>query len=323
MPTPAFLFPELDRVPSSGSLSDRRRTAAAIFTDLAQRPLAQDDRQSDVAPPAGARHRRKPRRDGWRAVESSIARLAGERFRGWRVRPEAAHGDDRVVEGVSDASRASSRRAAARVCVPRPGDQAPDGGAVRRRHRRDHRRLERVSAPYPTASGRAQFLQGRRPDAIHANGKRPRARWRARSAGRFATRYSRRATRPRRRFRRSNWSTANGWRTGCFGAPETCWGNCLLRRRLSSSRRSIRAADELGHRRQARTAPALFDVDVSGASRLWLIVQNANSTAVDKAEAVWARGEFVGSDGAITPLTVSDAARRIGTASRVRPRRSR
>ena len=31
--TPAFLFPELDRVPPSGSLADRRRTAAAIFTD--------------------------------------------------------------------------------------------------------------------------------------------------------------------------------------------------------------------------------------------------------------------------------------------------
>src|SRR5207244_3934114 len=31
--TPAFLFPELNRVPPSGSLADRRSTAAAIFTD--------------------------------------------------------------------------------------------------------------------------------------------------------------------------------------------------------------------------------------------------------------------------------------------------
>ena len=31
--TPAFLFPELNRVPPSASLPDRRRTAAAIFTD--------------------------------------------------------------------------------------------------------------------------------------------------------------------------------------------------------------------------------------------------------------------------------------------------
>jgi hypothetical protein len=49
--------------------------------------------------------------------------------------------------------------------------------------------------------------------------------------------------------------------------------------------------------------PEAFDVNVSGATRLWLIVQDANSTAVDKAEAVWAMGELVGKDGAVTPLT--------------------
>ena len=54
---------------------------------------------------------------------------------------------------------------------------------------------------------------------------------------------------------------------------------------------------------QSRTAPAPFDVDISGASRLWLIVQDANSTAVDKAEAVWAQAEFVGKNGTLTPLT--------------------
>jgi hypothetical protein len=51
-----------------------------------------------------------------------------------------------------------------------------------------------------------------------------------------------------------------------------------------------------------RIAPAPFDVDVSGATRLWLIVQDADSTAIDKADAVWARGELVGADGAVTPL---------------------
>jgi len=53
----------------------------------------------------------------------------------------------------------------------------------------------------------------------------------------------------------------------------------------------------------SRIARASFDVDVSGATRLWLIVQDANSTAADKAEAAWARGELVGSNGAMTPLT--------------------
>jgi hypothetical protein len=52
-----------------------------------------------------------------------------------------------------------------------------------------------------------------------------------------------------------------------------------------------------------RIAPAPFDIDVSGATRLWFIVQDANSTAVDKAEAAWARAELVGRNDAVTPLT--------------------
>jgi hypothetical protein len=51
-----------------------------------------------------------------------------------------------------------------------------------------------------------------------------------------------------------------------------------------------------------RIAPAPFDIDVSNAKRLWFIVQDANSTAVDKAQAVWARGELVGANSAVTPL---------------------
>jgi hypothetical protein len=47
-----------------------------------------------------------------------------------------------------------------------------------------------------------------------------------------------------------------------------------------------------------------FDVDVSKATRLWLIVQDANSTAIDKAAPVWAQAEFVGPGDKITPLSV-------------------
>ena len=186
--------------------------------------------------------------------------MAGERFRGWRVRSEAAHGDDRDLEGVSDAGRASSRRAAARIVFRGPevrrltAEQFGDAiGAITGDWN--------VYQPLPRRRWPGQLLRGRRPDAIHANGKRPPTRWRARSVDRFGTRYSRRALRLRRRFRRSNWSTENGWRTGCFGAPETCWGNCLLRRRLSSSRRSIRAADEPGHRpRRERLLPCSISI---------------------------------------------------------------
>jgi hypothetical protein len=45
-----------------------------------------------------------------------------------------------------------------------------------------------------------------------------------------------------------------------------------------------------------------FDVDVSRTRRVWLIVQDANSTAIDKAEAVWAGAQFVAANGTVTPL---------------------
>jgi hypothetical protein len=47
---------------------------------------------------------------------------------------------------------------------------------------------------------------------------------------------------------------------------------------------------------------AAFDVDVSKAKRVWLIVRDANSTAIDKAEAAWADAQFVAADGTPTPL---------------------
>ncbi len=74
---------------------------------------------------------------------------------------------------------------------------------------------------------------------------------------------------------------------------------------------------------QSRTAPSPFDVDVSRASRVWLIVQNANSTAVYKAEAAWARAEFVGRNGETTPMVGSDATRRIRASPGIGPLRVR
>jgi hypothetical protein len=52
-----------------------------------------------------------------------------------------------------------------------------------------------------------------------------------------------------------------------------------------------------------RVAAVPFDVGVSGATRLWLVAQDANSTAVDKAEAVWADAALIGVDGVATPLS--------------------
>jgi Protein of unknown function (DUF1549)/Protein of unknown function (DUF1553)/Planctomycete cytochrome C len=63
-------------------------------------------------------------------------------------------------------------------------------------------------------------------------------------------------------------------------------------------------------------APASFDLDVTNATTLWLIVQDTGSTAIDKAEAVWADAAFIGPNG-ITPLSalapVDAAGLRAGT----------
>jgi hypothetical protein len=67
----------------------------------------------------------------------------------------------------------------------------------------------------------------------------------------------------------------------------------------------VTAINARGGRAPGNVAPperTPFDVDVSKATRLWLIVQDANSTAIDKAAPVWAQAEFVGPGDRITPL---------------------
>src|SRR5262249_48977199 len=61
--------------------------------------------------------------------------------------------------------------------------------------------------------------------------------------------------------------------------------------------------DRLGSTNPRPVVTAAFDVDVSKAKRLWLIVQDANSTAIDKAGAVWAGAQFVAANGTVTPLS--------------------
>jgi len=49
-------------------------------------------------------------------------------------------------------------------------------------------------------------------------------------------------------------------------------------------------------------APAKFEIDVSGARTLWLIVQETGSNAPDVVRPAWLQAEFSGADGAITSL---------------------
>jgi hypothetical protein len=62
------------------------------------------------------------------------------------------------------------------------------------------------------------------------------------------------------------------------------------------------AAVRTGSQTPGGAPPARFDIDISNAKKLWLIVQDAGSTAPDKAEPVWANAEFAGPHGT-TPLS--------------------
>jgi hypothetical protein len=50
-------------------------------------------------------------------------------------------------------------------------------------------------------------------------------------------------------------------------------------------------------------APIPFDIDISKAGKLWLIVQDVDSYEPEKVEAVWAQTELVGPDEAVTKLS--------------------
>jgi len=297
--TPAFLFPELNRPPSSSSLADRRRTAAAIFTD--------------------SRNGRLPRT----LVNRIWHRLLG---RGFVANPDEMDGvpwnpaaldwlASDFVDGGYDLKRLMativSSKAYQMRAVPRVGEQAPAyvfrGPEIRRLT------AEQFGDAIAAITGDWNVYQ---PPALPG----------APPAGPPPGRYTREWQTPAsslaralgRPIRDQVFSSRNTVAT-TVQALELVNGERLanwLRRGARNmlgelpppptalflmpiNSRGARAATPP----QSRTAPAQFDVDIAGASRVWLIVQNANSTAVDKAEAAWARAEFVAANGTATPMT--------------------
>ncbi len=292
--TPTFLFPELDRAPASNSLADRRRTAAAIFTD--------------------PRNGRMPRT----LVNRMWQRLVG---RGIVENPDEMDGvpwspavldwlASDFVDGGYDLKRLIATIASSRAyqmrSVPRSGEQ-PRGYVFRGP---EVRRLtaEQFGDAIGAITGDWNVYQPPTLPAGPPPGRYTRE-WRtpasplARALGRpirdqvFSTRNAAATTIQALELvngeRLANWLLRGARKMlGELPAPPPA----LFVAPITS--RGARAATPP----QSITVPAPFDVDISGTERLWLIVQNANSTAVDKAEAVWVRGEFVGPDGTTTPL---------------------
>jgi hypothetical protein len=295
--TPAFLFPELNRVPPSASLPDRRRTVAAIFTD--------------------ARNGRMPRT----MVNRMWDRLLG---RGFVENPDDMDGvpwspalldwlASDFVESGYDLKRLMativSSKAYQMQAVPRVGEPPRDyvfrGPEVRRLT------AEQFGDAIGAITGDWNVYQPPATNEPRGDGPPPgryTREWQtpasslARALGRpirdqvFSTRNTVATTLQALELvngeRLSNW-LLRGARNmlGELPPPPTAWFVTPINARGGR-------ADQPA----PRVAPVSFDLDVSGATRLWLIVQDANSTAVDKSEAVWARGELVGANGAVTAL---------------------
>jgi hypothetical protein len=295
--TPAFLFPELNRVPPSDSLADRRRTVAATFTD--------------------PRNGRMPRTIVNRMWHRLLGRGIVENPDDMNAEPWSPElldwlaGD--FVDGGYDLKRLIativSSKAYQMRAVPRIGEQRPKyafrGPEVRRLT------AEQFGDTIGAITGVWNVYQP--PAAAGPAGPPP-----ARYTREWQTPASSLARALGRPIRDQVFTTRNTSAT-MLQALELVNGEPLAKWLLRGARNMLgelppppralfvtpinaRGA-RAGEPPASRLARASFDIDVSGATRLWFIVQDANSTAVDKAEAAWAGAELVGRNGAVTPLT--------------------
>ena len=295
--TPAFLFPALNQAPASASLADRRRAAAAIFTD-----------------PRNGRMPRTIVNRMWlrllgRGLVENPDELDAEPWHpalvDWLASDFVDHGYDlkQVIAAIV------SSRAYQLPAVPRVGEPARAyafrGPEVRRLT------AEQFADAVASITGDWNVYQPPAPNA--ASGPPP---------GRYAREW-RVAANPLTRalgrpIRDQVFSTRDATATTLQGL-ELVNGERLTRWLLRGARNLVgelppppsaafitpinARGDRTGAQTARPSATTAFDVDVSRATRLWLIVQDANSTALDKAEAVWAGARFVSANGSATPLS--------------------
>ena len=292
---PQFLFPEVNRVPPSQSSADRRSTAAAIFTDRRNGRL-----------PRTLVNRIWHRLFG-RGIVENPDEMDGEPWSpvllDWLAADFVDHGYD--VKHLL--ATIVSSRTYQLPAVPRAGEQPRryvfSGPEVRRMT------AEQFADAIAAISGDWSVYQ---PPA----GSTP--------AGPAQARYTR------------DWRTPANALTRALGRPirdqvfssreimattlqalELVNGEELTRSLLRGARRMlgelppppaglfVASINARGNRAGADGSPmrpAAFDIEISNATRLWLVVQDAKSTALDKAEAVWAEAALVAPDGAMTRL---------------------
>jgi hypothetical protein len=297
---PAFLFRELDRVPPSPSLIDRRATAAAIFTDPRNGRL-----------PRTLVNRLWQRLFGRGLVENADE-MDGEPWSpallDWLASDFVEHGYDikRLIATIV------TSRAYQMPAVPRAGEPsrayAFGGPEIRRLA------AEQFADAIASMTGDWHVYQppargGTAPGTAPPAGVYTRE-WRV--AASALTRALGRPIRDQVYSTRDTQATTLQGLELVNGETLTHWLHRGARNILGElapppdsrfvAPMFARSQTQTPAGQSASLAPASFDLDVTNATMLWLIVQDTGSTAVDKAEAVWAEAAFAGPNG-MTPLS--------------------
>ncbi|HYP06144.1 MAG TPA: DUF1553 domain-containing protein, partial [Bryobacteraceae bacterium] len=326
---PAFLYPELDRAAPSDSLEDRRATAAAIFTDprngrlprtlvnrvwqrLFGRGLVEDPDDMDGEPWNAAlldwlasdfvEHRYDLKHLIATIVSSrayqmpSVARGKDTAkrfvFRGPEVRRMSAEQFADAIGSITGewSVYQPTESQVSRENVPVPTQNlsgaahsgSGDPGAPANRAEAPAVLPEPVPAPAPSAPLPGAYTRE----------------WRT-----AATPLTRALGRP---IRDQVYSTRES-RATTLQALELVNGETLTHRLLRGARRMLgelppepTSLFDRPSRRNGRGAS--FDVEIGGATKLWLLVQDTGSYSPERVEAAWAGVELVGPNG-VTPLT--------------------
>ena len=299
---PGFLFPELSRTPASSALADRRAAAAAIFTDPRMGRLPRTLVNRVWRRLFG--HGLVTNPDEMDGVPWSPALLD------WVASDFVDHRYDikRLMQTILT-SRAYQMPSVARTGEPPSRGYEFGGPEVRRLT------AEQFADAIGSITGEWSIYPGRRASGEQATPARgPRTGplpSMPSTAGAYAREWrvaSSNLTRALGRPIRDQVISVRATEASTLQALELVNGELLTRWLSRGARRMLGELPpeplSLYNRTVAgRTASAsAFDIDVSRANRLWLVVQENGSNAPEVLEPVWAQAEFVGPAG-VTPLS--------------------
>jgi hypothetical protein len=276
---PAFLYPELSRSPASASLADRRAAAAAIFTDPRNGRL-----------PRTVVNRIWQRLLG-RGIVENPDEMDGEPWSpevlDWLAGDFVEHGYDlRHLIATIVTSRTYQMPA-----VPRRGDQPRTyvfrGPEIRRLT------AEQFADAVASITGDWHVYQ---PNATRKSAPGVYTReWRV-----AASPLTRALGRP---IRDQVYSTRDSQATTLQGL-EVVNGQTLTHWLLRGARNMLgelppEPASIFDQPVNGHGGPYAFDIDITAAQKLWLVVQDTGSYSPEKVEAVWSKVELTGPNGII------------------------